>query len=274
MARTQSKSFWSKYLDRWTQTGSLVCVGLDSQVSKLPDSVKRSANPIWEFNRAIIDATKDYACAYKPNLAFYLEDGCRGWDALAHTVDYVPSEIPVIIDCKAGDIGNTMRAYVKAFLDDLGADCITFNPLMGTDVASPILQNEQKFAFALALTSNPSAADFLKQDGLSERISSWIETMPLKQIGAVVGGTQSSELATMRSLMPERLFLVPGIGAQGGDLQAVMQSAIHSKDDPRLLINSSRGIIFADDSSHFARGAAAEAAKLKASILEALEAVR
>lgn len=263
MAKIRSRSFWSKFQDRWTQSGSLVCVGLDSDISSIPSFLKAGSNPIWEFNRALIDATEAYSCCYKPNLAFYLKDGLRGLEALKQTVDYIPDEIPVILDCKVGDIGNTMAAYVSAFFDELGVDAITFNPLMGSDVASPILKDERNFGFALALTSNPSAADFLKSDALAERISSWIENYPEQQIGAVVGATQSAELEAMRKQLKGRILLIPGVGAQGGDLKAVLDYAIDSPESPKILINSSRGIIFKDSGRGFADTAGQEAKKLR-----------
>lgn len=267
MGRTQSASFWSKYNSRWTQTGSLVCVGLDTQIPLIPSFLHSSPNPIWEFNRSIIDSTAEYACAYKPNLAFYLADGLRGLEALEKTIDYIPAEIPVILDCKAGDIGNTMAAYVEGFFESLGVDAITFNPLMGSDVAKPILANEQYYGFALALTSNPSAQDYLKQDNLCGKIALWINSCPNQQIGAVVGATQTADLATMRSLMPQTIFLVPGIGAQGGDLSAVLKHASASVDNPLILINSSRGILYQDNSISFAKAAATEAQRLRDEIL-------
>ncbi len=271
MATTPSKSFWSKFQNRWTQTGSLVCVGLDSDIAQLPQSVLNAANPIREFNLRIIDATIDYTAAYKPNLAFYLKDGLRGMEALYETIEYIPSDVPVIIDCKVGDIGNTMDAYVASFFENFSTDAITINPLMGNDVITSLLKNPIAYGFVLNLTSNPSAADFLMQDGLSDRIASLIMSHPKEQLGAVVGATQTDDLSRMRSLLPDRIFLIPGIGAQGGDLEAVIQKAISSKEEPNILINSSRGIIFKDKSESFAETAGLEAKKLKDSISNLLQ---
>jgi len=270
MRKTPSRSFWLSYRERWESSRSLVCVGLDSELAKLPSHLQDEKNPIWEFNRQIIDMTAEHACAYKPNLAFYLADGVRGLEALYRTVEYIPQEIPVILDCKVGDIGNTMQGYVNAFFGDLGISAITYNPLMGDDVTKPILSHADNFGFALALTSNPSAKDFLKQDSLAEKIAGWIGQYPIKQIGAVVGATQVSELHEMRSLLKGRLLLIPGIGAQGGDLQAVMKHAIDTQEYPNILINSSRGIIFKDGSKDFAKTAAKEAAILKDEIIACL----
>lgn len=266
MAKIPSKSFWSKFQDRWMQTGSLVCIGLDSDIAQLPEICLKDENPIRDFNFRIIDATLDYAAAYKPNLAFYLKDGMRGLEALYATLEYIPEELPVIIDCKVGDIGNTMDAYVSAFFESFCADAITLNPLMGSDVIKSLLQNPNAFAFVLALTSNPSAADYLLPNNLCESIASQIMQHPKEQLGAVIGATQTSDLSRMRKLLPDRIFLIPGVGAQGGDLQAVLQYAIQNKTEPNVLINSSRGIIFKDKTSRFAVVAGEEAKKLKESI--------
>lgn len=262
MARTASKSFWHKYQERYQASKSLLCVGLDPELPKLPLSVQSSANPIWEFNRQIIDATAEYACAFKPNLAFYLADGPRGMEALQQSIDYIPEEIPVILDCKVGDIGSTMSAYVKAFFGGMKVDAITLNPLMGSDVLQPVLERDISFAFALCLTSNPSANDFLKNAGMAGAIASWIKQFPTDRVGAVIGATQSSELKAMREHLPHRIFLIPGVGAQGGDLQAVLRDAVYSTEQPNILINSSRGIIFSSSGNDFAAAAAREARKI------------
>lgn len=263
MATTVSRSFWSKYQARWQSSRSLLCVGLDSDIRQLPDCLQAEANPIWSFNRRIIDATAEYACAYKPNLAFYLSDGLRGLEALQRTVEYVPEDIPVILDCKTGDIGSTMEQYAASFFDLLCVDAITLNPLMGADVLQPVLQRPGAFAFALALTSNPSAQDFFLAGGMAERVSAWIGGFPAEQVGAVVGATQSKDLKRMRKLLPGRIFLIPGIGAQGGDLDSVLRFAIDTPAQPNILINSSRGIIFKDRSPAFAEAAAEESHRLQ-----------
>jgi len=253
------------------QTGSLVCIGLDSDISLLPKHLLHEANPVFAFNRLIVENTIDYAVAFKPNLAFYLKDGMRGIDALYQTLEFIPEEIPVIIDAKVGDIGNTMDAYVSAFVDSYCADAITINPLMGRDVLSSLLSNPDAFGFVLCLTSNPSASDFLMQDKLDEKIASLITSYSSRRLGAVVGATQTTDLQRLRSLMPEQLFLIPGIGAQGGDLEAVIRYASSTKTNPNILINSSRGIIFKDKSIDFAKVAKAEAQKLHSEIRQLLE---
>ncbi len=270
MARNRSRSFWSKYQQRCQDNRSLLCVGLDSALEMLPTSVRCAPNPIWEFNRRIIDATCDEVCAYKPNLAFYLSDGNRGYEALLKTIEYIPEDIPVILDCKAGDIGNTMDSYANAYFEGFGADAITVNPLMGANVVEPVLTDDVRYAFALVLTSNPSAADFLLRDALDEHIAEWLCQFPREQMGAVVGATHPNDLKRMRQSMPGRIFLIPGIGAQGGDLASVMKHAIDSHEQPNILINSSRGIIFADRSQDFAIEAKRQAQMLREEILTLL----
>ena len=270
MEKTVSKSFWSKHQQRYEDTKSLLCVGIDPEFNRLPACVLKSENPIWEFNRQIIDATQEYALAFKPNLAFYLADGLRGLEALFLTMEHIPAEIPVILDCKVGDIGSTMQAYVNALFENMAVDAITINPLMGADVMQPVLEHENAFAFALCLTSNPSAVDFLKSietgdrrttypSCLSAKIASWMKAYPIEKLGAVIGATQSKDLKDMRALLQGRLMLIPGVGAQGGNLDAVLKDAIDTPEHPNVIINSSRGIIFAGDGKDFATVASKEA---------------
>lgn len=261
---------WHKYRQRWQQTNSLVCVGLDPQMHRLPECVLTAENPIWAFNKAIIDATLQYACCYKPNLAFYLADGLRGLEALIKTISHIPKEIPVILDCKVGDIGSTMQGYVAAFFDQLSVDAITVNPLMGSDVLDPILDHETAFAFVLALTSNPSAQDFFIEKHMDTAVGKWIDQFPTERIGAVVGATQTQYMDDMRELLRRRLILIPGVGAQGADVDKVVAQTIYSKEEPNILINSSRAIIYASRGEDFAAAAAEATQKLRAEILAAL----
>ena len=263
MESIPSASFYYKYQARWRSTKSLLCVGLDSDIAQLPDCVLDEANPIWEFNRRVIDSTADHACAYKPNLAFYLNDGLRGLEALQRTVEYIPDDIPVILDCKVGDIGNTMEQYAVSYFDRMGFGAITLNPLMGSDVLKPVLKRPGAFAFALALTSNHSAKEFFQEGGMADKVSAWINNYPQEQLGAVVGATQSGDLKRMRELLPGRVFLIPGVGAQGGDLDSVLQNAVDSAETPNILINSSRGIIFREKTPQFAQAAGLAARELK-----------
>ncbi len=264
-------SFWKKYKNIIKENKSYVCLGLDSDFSKLPECVLELEDPIFEFNKAIIDATKDVVACYKPNFAFYHSQGLKSLESLRKTLDYIPENIPVILDIKAGDIGNTMSNYAKAFFEDWKCDSITCNPLMGNDVIEALKAHTENFAFILALTSNKSASDFLKKNDLYKDISKYIADLNSQQFGAVVGATNSSELKELRELMPETLFLVPGIGAQGGSLAEVVENTTYSKDDARFVINSSRGIIFADSSENFAEKAREKAIELKDSINDLIE---
>ncbi len=240
-------SFLNKYLDISKKNNSFVCVGLDSDYQKIPQCLQDKQDPVLEFNKQIIDATKEHTAAYKPNFAFYLTKGAKGLETLKQTIDYIPKEIPVIIDVKAGDIGNTMEQYAKSFFEYFKCDAITINPLMGSDVFSACFKVQNAYVFALALTSNPSAKDFFEHYNLDEKIAKTIQSYACNKAGAVVGATQTQDLTKMRNLMPETVFLIPGIGAQGGDLEKVVQLAKSKQSDPRFLINSSRGIIFADN---------------------------
>lgn len=259
-------SFWEKYTNIIKSNKSYVCVGLDSELSKIPAHLKENEDPIFAFNKAIIDATKDIVACYKPNFAFYLSQGLKSLSSLQKTIAYIPDHIPVILDIKAGDIGNTMSNYAKAFFADWGVDAITCNPLMGQDVIKAIAPFEENFAFILALTSNPSASDYLKPNEMYKVISKDIDLLPTCQFGAVVGATNSQELKELRRLMPETLFLIPGIGAQGGSLEEVVTNTCYSPQDARFLINSSRGIIFADSSDKFAEVAREKTDLLRKSI--------
>ncbi len=248
-------SFYDQFINISTANKSYVCVGLDSDINKLPLCLKNDPNPIWRFNREIIDATKTTAAAYKPNYAFYLSAGKKGMEALEKTIEYIPSHIPVVLDVKSGDIGNTMEHYANGYFDEMKVNAITVNPLMGHDVFKAVFQKENRYIFILALTSNPSAKDYIIANDLYIRLANDIHTLGKDKAGAVVGATQTAQLKTMRELMPESIFLVPGIGAQGGSVKDVADFAKISSKNAGFLINSSRGIIFADSSENFAEAA-------------------
>jgi len=237
--------FKEKYYHIVEKNNSLVCVGLDTDIEKIPAYIKKDYElPQWEFNRRIIDATKDMVAAYKPNFAFYISQGAKGVESLQKTISYIPENIPIILDVKVGDIGNTMKHYAKAYFDTFKVDAITVNPLMGYDVIDPLEMYEDKYLFLLALTSNPSNTDFLNSEymlyeGICEKIKEWNQDM----LGAVVGATNDEEMSTIRGMLPDSIFLIPGIGAQGGNLEKVMKYTT-GKEHPNILINSSRGIIF------------------------------
>ncbi|HQB41887.1 MAG TPA: orotidine-5'-phosphate decarboxylase [Candidatus Cloacimonadota bacterium] len=258
--------FYKKTLGIIKTNNSSVCVGLDSDINKIPDCLKNDPNPIWHFNKEIIDATKSVVAAYKPNYAFYLSAGKKGLEALEKTIDYIPAHIPIILDVKCGDIGNTMEQYADGYFDVMKVDAITVNPLMGNDVYNAIFKKEKRFAFALSLTSNPSAKDYLIPNDLFKSISQDINKWGKTKLGAVVGATQTEQLRTLRETMPESLFLVPGVGAQGGSVKDVAVNAKISSDLSGFLINSSRAIIFADNSENFAEAAYKSANSLRIDI--------
>lgn len=250
--------------------GSFLCVGLDTDIKKTPEALRGAADPVFEFNKAIIDATASCAVCYKPNLAFYEESGADGWRSLVRTVEYLRANYPeqfIIADAKRGDIGNTSAMYARAFFDEMGVDAVTLSPYMGRDTVDPFLGREGRWAVLLALTSNPSAADFElveSADGekLYERVlrvsSQWgtaEDTM------YVVGATKAAELTRVRAIVPDHFLLVPGVGAQGGSLAEVAKYGLNSQCG--LLVNSSRGVIYASSAADFAEAAAREAAKLQ-----------
>ncbi len=248
---------------------SFLCVGLDTDLEKIPTYLLSEEDPVFTFNKAIIDATQKYCVAYKPNIAFYEAMGVEGWKALKKTIEYLHAEYPeiyTIADAKRGDIGNTSRMYAKAFFEDLGFDSITVAPYMGKDSVEPFLEFENKHTILLALTSNEGAFDFqtLKTDKIElykkviETSRSWKNSDNLMY---VVGATKAEYLAEIRKIIPENFLLVPGVGAQGGSLEEVCKYGITK--NVGLLVNSSRKIIYASDSSNYAEIAAARAEALQ-----------
>ncbi|MCQ2051504.1 MAG: orotidine-5'-phosphate decarboxylase [Bacteroidaceae bacterium] len=249
---------------------SFLCVGLDVDLKKIPQHLLSAEDPIFEFNRAIIDATADYCIAYKPNLAFYECYGIKGLQALEKTVNYLRTEYPdqfIIADAKRGDIGNTSKMYASALLENGGYDAATVAPYMGSDSVKPFLGYPGKWAILLALTSNPSAAEFelqsLEKGGyLFEEVlrtsSSWGDADNMMY---VVGATQATMLTQIRQIVPDHFLLIPGIGAQGGSLEDVCKYGINSKCG--LIVNSSRGIIYAGNGTDYAAAAASAARQVQ-----------
>jgi orotidine-5'-phosphate decarboxylase len=239
---------------------SCLCVGLDTDMGKLPKGID-----MLEFNKAIIDATRPYAVAYKPNLAFYEIHGAKGWEILEQTIRYIGKEHLIIADAKRGDIGNTSGYYARAFYETLKADAVTIHPYMGKDSVTPFLGYPGKWAVVLALTSNPGAMDFemqrIGEDFLFEKVlrdvASWGN---IDEIMFVVGATRIEQLKRVRACVPEHFLLIPGIGAQGGSLDEVMNHAMNS--DVGILVNASRTILYASSEKDFANAARAEAAKM------------
>lgn len=246
---------------------SFLCVGLDADIEKIPSFLLGLEDPIFEFNKRIIDATKDYCVAYKPNIAFYEAMGAKGWESLAKTIDYIPTEIFTIADAKRGDIGNTSAMYAKTFFETYNFDSVTIAPYMGSDSVQPFLNQEGKWAIVLALTSNQGAYDFQFEELKSgeklfekvlKRTSRWGSDGNMMY---VVGATKAESLSEIRKIIPNHFLLVPGVGAQGGSLEEVCKHGLN--DEVGLLINSSRGIIYASKGEDFAEAASAAARKIQ-----------
>ncbi len=247
---------------------SYLCVGLDTDIEKIPSHLLTADDPIYEFNKAIIDATKDYCVAYKPNLAFYEALGVKGWESLKKTIDHIPKDCLIIADAKRGDIGNTSTLYAKAFFNELKADAVTVAPYMGKDSVTPFLNFENKWVIVLALTSNEGANDFqtslLEESNapLYEKVIRSVQSWGNEdQIMFVVGATRAEQFAHVRSLAPNNFFLVPGVGAQGGDLKTISKAGFNNQCG--LLVNSSRQIIYAGNQEDFALRAGEEARKVQ-----------
>ncbi|MFO8066736.1 MAG: orotidine-5'-phosphate decarboxylase [Bacteroidales bacterium] len=243
---------------------SFLCVGLDTDINKIPEHLASEKDPVFSFNKAIIDATSDFAVAYKPNIAFYESMGKKGWESLEKTISYINSKFPsifTIADAKRGDIGNTANMYAKAFLDNMNFDAVTLNPYMGSDSIMPFLEKEGKWAVILALTSNKSAEDFQylpisdKNTDTPEYVFEAVIKKSLEigndnNIMFVVGATKAEKLKDIRRLAPDSFLLVPGVGAQGGSLEEVAKYGMNK--DCGLLINASRSIIYAGNNLDFA----------------------
>lgn len=256
---------------------SFLCIGLDVDLSKIPKHLLKEDDPIFAFNKAIIDATHDLCVAYKPNTAFYEAYGLKGWKALEKTINYLKENYPnifTIADAKRGDIGNTSTMYAKAFFEDLGFDSVTVAPYMGKDSVEPFLAFEDKHTILLALTSNRGAFDFqtkLVDDRevykhVLETSKAWKNSENLMY---VVGATKAEYLADIRNIIPDSFLLVPGVGAQGGNLQEVCRYGMN--DSIGLLINSSRGIIYASNGENFATVAAEKSKELQTQMQKELE---
>ena len=246
---------------------SFLCVGLDTDLGKIPSFLLEKEDPIFEFNKAIIDATKDFCVAYKPNIAFYESLGESGWESLRKTLEYIPKNIFTIADAKRGDIGNTSNLYAKAFFETSNFDSITVAPYMGEDSVTPFLAYENKWVILLALTSNKGALDFQQQVlSTGERVFEKVLQVS-SQWGTpenmmyVVGATRGEAIGEVRKRVPNHFFLVPGVGAQGGSLDDVVEYGMI--DDCGLLVNSSRGIIYASNGDDFATRAGEEAKKVQ-----------
>ena len=256
------------------QQKSFLSVGLDTDILRIPQHLHRYDDPIFEFNKQIIDATKDLCIAYKPNIAFYESLGSKGWQSLEKTIEYIPKTHFTIADAKRGDIGNTSKMYARAFFDAMNFDSITVAPYMGEDSVRPFLSFEKKWVIILGLTSNKGSNDFqFIEDQHGEKLYEQV----LKKSTAwgntdnsmfVVGATHPEKFIEIRNIIPDHFLLVPGVGAQGGDLKAISKHGMN--DHCGLIVNSSRGIIYASDGEDFAERAREQASKLQQQMAQLL----
>ena len=246
---------------------SFLCIGLDSDINKIPKHLLDLNDPIFEFNKQIIDATKDLCAAYKPNIAFYESMGVSGWNSLQKTLNYIPDDLFVIADAKRGDIGNTSKMYAKAFFKNLNFDAVTVAPYMGSDSVTPFLEFKDKWVILLSLTSNIGSLDFqnIKNEDGKQLFEQVLETSQKwgtnKNMMYVVGATRSEQLSEIREIIPNHFLLVPGVGVQGGSVEEVAKYGMN--DECGLLVNSSRGIIYASTEVDFAEKAREESQKLQ-----------
>ncbi len=262
---------YNQLVQEITKKRSFLCVGLDTDLNKIPAFLKKAENPIFEFNKRIIDATAKYAVAFKLNTAFYESNGVQGWIDLEKTVNYIKtyySDLFVIADAKRGDIGNTSKMYAQAFFHSMKCDAITVAPYMGKDSVSPFLETDGKWAIVLALTSNEGAFDFQTLE-LKDSDNKLFETVLNKSkhwgtkenMMYVVGATKAESFKEIRKIVPDHFLLVPGVGAQGGDLEQVAKYGMNKSCG--LLVNSSRAIIFADNTEDFDKVAAEKAKEMQ-----------
>jgi len=252
-----------------SENNSLLCVGLDSDADKIPKFLREtSKNPLIDFNKAIVDATKDLVCAYKLNMAFYEVAGRKGFEALEKTIEFIPKNILVILDGKRNDIGNTAKKYAQSLFETLKADAVTINPYLGRDGVGPFLEYKEKCSFILCRTSNPSAGDFqdlqVSSTPVYQMVARKIREWNINQnCGAVVGATYPEELQTVRSILGEDIpILIPGVGKQGGDVEKTVRNGTNALGK-MAVINSSREIIFAGNQEDFAQEARKKAMSVR-----------
>ena len=256
---------------------SFLCVGLDVDLNKIPPHLLNEKDPIFSFSKGIIDATHSFTVAYKPNLAFFEAYGLKGWKAFEKTIDYLNKNYPnhfIIADAKRGDIGNTSGRYAKAFFENFGVDAVTISPYMGKDSIEPFLSYKDKYAVLLALTSNKGSRDFQFSEDKGVPLYEKVLRLSTKfknsnKLMYVVGATKSENLIAIRKIVPDSFLLIPGVGAQGGNLKEVVQNGINSNCG--LLVNSSRGIIYASSGTDFSTKAAEKAFNLQKKMSEYLK---
>lgn len=251
---------------------TVICIGLDPDIEKIPDDIRKLDNPILEFNKQIIEATSDLVVSYKPNMAFYEALGSKGWEILKETVKSVPKSVPVIIDAKRGDIGNTSARYAAAIFDDIGGDAVTLSPYLGEDSLKPFFEYKDKCCFILCVTSNPGAQDFqfLEVDErplyhhVAESVLRWNQN---DNCGLVVGASYPQKIKELRSVSGNLPFLIPGVGAQGGDLEAAVRYG-SDEGNSLIVVNSSRSVLYASSGIDFAEKAREEVQRLNQVISE------
>ena len=256
---------------------SFLCVGLDVDLNKIPPHLLNEKDPIFSFSKGIIDATHSFTVAYKPNLAFFEAYGLKGWQAFEKTIDYLNKNYPnhfIIADAKRGDIGNTAGRYAKAFFENFGVDAVTISPYMGRDSIEPFLSHKDKYAVLLALTSNEGSRDFQFSEDKGVPLYEKVLRLSTKfknsnKLMYVVGATKSENLIAIRKIVPDSFLLIPGVGAQGGNLKEVVQNGINSNCG--LLVNSSRGIIYASSGTDFSTKAAEKAFNMQKEMSEYLK---
>jgi len=249
---------------------SLLCIGLDTDVAKIPSSLRAHRLPQFEFNRRIIDATADLVCCYKINSAFYEAEAEEGWQSMRETLRYIPATVVTIGDVKRGDIGNSSERYAHIFFEELNFDAVTVNPYMGKDSVAPFLQSPERGVFILAITSNPGAKDFQRlkfgKKFLYEKVvSTAMKWNGKKNIGFVVGATNPRDLRSVRALAPSAPLLIPGVGAQGGNVESAVRYGC-DKNGFLAIINASRSILYASHGKNFASAARIEALRLREEI--------
>ena len=281
MCLTEVKMTRTELFNTIQKKKSFLCVGLDTDITKIPQYLLKTEDPIFEFNKQIIDATKDFAVSFKPNMAFYETQGVKGWISLEKTINYINQTCPdifTIADAKRGDIGNTSKMYAKAFLETLNFDSITVAPYMGEDSVKPFMEYKNKWVILLALTSNSGASDFQLNvmhspfekgaRGIDANVPLYANVLETSKSWSspdnmmyVVGATKAEMLSDIRKIVPDSFLLVPGVGAQGGSLNEVAKHGMNKQCG--LLVNSSRGIIYASSGENFAEKAREEAMKLQ-----------
>ncbi len=261
--------------DKIKEKESFLCVGLDPDLDKIPEHIRKMDDPIFEFNKRIIDATAPYAVAYKPNIAFYEVLGAEGWRSLERTMEYMPKDVFTIADAKRADIGNTSRMYAKAFFDNMDFDAVTVAPYMGQDSVTPFLEFDRKWVILLGATSNTGSFDFqeLMVDNNSEKLYERIirksrEWGNPNNLMYVVGATRAESLINVRFIIPDHFLLIPGVGAQGGDLAQVSRYGMNKQCG--LFVNSSRGIIYAGSGEDFAEKAGEAAREMQQQMAKSL----